>query len=242
MQKCVLITAGNTSEPIDRVRSITNTASGKLGSIIADAFYEKGGNVVYVCGKNSAKPTSPTLQTITIEGVTDLERTVRELAEQYTFDCIVHSMAVSDYTVKGILTYEELSEAILNSKSPVLNTKTGKLSSDLSNPVILLERAPKIIHEFRQLQPQALLVGFKLLVGVTEEELYKAGINIMKKNGCDLVCANDLNNINQDRHEAILISTDGQYKKLSTKAEIAAAIADKVFNLYAAEAADGGFK
>ena len=34
----ILITAGGTSEPIDSVRSISNTATGRLGSLIADAF------------------------------------------------------------------------------------------------------------------------------------------------------------------------------------------------------------
>ena len=34
--KRILITAGATSEPIDAVRAITNNATGKLGSYIAD--------------------------------------------------------------------------------------------------------------------------------------------------------------------------------------------------------------
>ncbi len=36
----VVITAGGTSEPIDMVRKITNSSSGKLGSIIASKFNE----------------------------------------------------------------------------------------------------------------------------------------------------------------------------------------------------------
>lgn len=232
MSRYVLVTAGNTSEPIDSVRSITNTASGKLGSIIADLFIEKGSNVIYVCGRNSIQPLQPTVQTITIEGVSDLYRVIGDLSEKYTFDCIVHSMAVSDYTVKGILSYEELSEAVLQGINPRISTIPGKLSSDLSNPVILLEKAPKIIGELKKLQPKALLVGFKLLVGVSEQELYTAAVTLMRKNNCDFICANDLNQINQIKHEALLINSDGQSMKLSTKEEIAHAIVNSISDIW----------
>lgn len=230
MPKCVLVTAGNTSEPIDSVRSITNTASGKLGSIIADVFISKGVNVVYLCGKNSVQPSQPTVQTVTITGVADLVQAIKSLSQSYSFDCIIHSMAVSDYTVKGTIPYDELSETILHGGSPAISTNPGKLSSDISNPVILLEKAPKVIREFKSLQPQALLVGFKLLVGVEENELYSAAVNLMNKNSCDFVCANDLNNITQNKHEALLLDKDGHYMKLSTKQEIASAIVNSILN------------
>ena len=49
----VVITAGGTSEMIDSVRSITNKSSGKLGSLIAENFYNFDNNieVVYDCGR-----------------------------------------------------------------------------------------------------------------------------------------------------------------------------------------------
>lgn len=232
MPKYVLVTAGNTSEPIDSVRSIVNKASGKLGSIIADVFMQHGAHILYICGKNSVQPSQPTTQTVTIDGVNDLDQAIKALSQKYTFDCIIHSMAVSDYTVKGLIPYDELSEAILQSITPVIETKSDKLSSDLSNPVILLEKAPKIIHKLKYLQPQALLVGFKLLVNVTENELYDAAMNLLKKNNCDFVCANDLNNINTNKHEALLINAAGQYTKLSTKQEIAYEIVNNIVDIW----------
>jgi phosphopantothenate-cysteine ligase len=140
-------------------------------------------------------------------------------------------MAVSDYTVKGILPYDELSDSILHNTEPII-AKPGKLSSDISDPVILLEKAPKIIRKFKELQPQALLVGFKLLVDVTEKELSSAAMNLMMKNNCDFVCANDLNNITPDKHEALLISKGGKCMKLTTKQEIADAIVNNILNIW----------
>lgn len=230
MSKCVLVTAGNTSEPIDSVRSITNTASGKLGSIIADVFSSEGVRVIYICGKNSVQPSQPPMEAVTIEGVADLYQAVKDLSQKYSFDCIVHSMAVSDYTVKGIIPYDELSEAIVHNIKPTISTKPGKLSSDITNPVILLEKAPKVIKEFKKLQPQALLVGFKLLVGVTENELYSAAMKLMEENDCDFVCANDLNNITQNKHEALFLDNDRHCIRLSTKQDIAHAIVNSILN------------
>lgn len=232
MSKYVLVTAGNTSEAIDSVRSITNTASGKLGSIIADVFISRGVDVIYVCGMNSALPMLVPVETIRIVGVNDLLQTVNALSENYSFDCIIHSMAVSDYTVKGIIPYEDLSDAILQNTEATFSTKSGKLSSDLSNPVILLEKAPKVISELKNLYPNALLVGFKLLVDAKEEELYSVAMKLMKKNRCDFVCANDLKHISPRKHEALIIEKDGQYSKAFTKPEIAHAIIDKIFRIW----------
>jgi phosphopantothenate-cysteine ligase len=228
MSKYILVTAGNTSEPIDSVRSITNTASGKLGSIIADGFISRGEDVVYVCGKSAARPAQSPVQTVTVEGVADLARAVKDLCISYRFDCIIHSMAVSDYTVKGILPYEELTRAAEQGTQPVIGSTQGKLSSDIPNPVILLEKAPKVIRLLRDLQPQALLVGFKLLVGVTEDELYLAARKLMEMNDCDYICANDLNHIAGDRHEALLIDRDGHCAKLATKQQIADAVINNI--------------
>lgn len=226
MPKTILITAGNTSEPIDDVRTITNTATGTLGSKIADLFIENGFNVVYICGKNSKTPEFKTIETVTILGVYELKEAIENLSKKYTFDCIIHSMAVSDYTVKSVLSYDELKENILDGKNLEEKPVLGKLSSEMENPVILLQKAPKVISFLRALQPKALIVGFKLLVGVSEEKLYETALNLMKKNDCDFVLANDLKNISNNSHLALLISKDKTYKKLPTKEKIA----EEIFN------------
>ena len=226
MPKTILITAGNTSEPIDDVRTITNTATGTLGSKIADLFMEKGFNVVYICGKSSKLPKYKTIETITILGVNELKKSIEEISKKYTFDCIIHSMAVSDYTVKSVISYDELKENILDGKDLEAKPVLGKLSSEMENPVVILQKAPKVINSLRALHPKALIVGFKLLVGVSEEKLYDTALTLMKKNDCDFVLANDLKNISENNHLALLISKDKAYIKLPTKEKIA----DEIFN------------
>ena len=54
----ILITAGGTSERIDEVRKISNIATGRLGSLIADAFLQKDTDVTYLCTEGAILPKS----------------------------------------------------------------------------------------------------------------------------------------------------------------------------------------
>jgi phosphopantothenoylcysteine decarboxylase/phosphopantothenate--cysteine ligase len=49
-QKNILVTAGPTHEAIDPVRFIGNASSGKMGYALAEAFAEKGANVILISG------------------------------------------------------------------------------------------------------------------------------------------------------------------------------------------------
>ena len=56
----IIVTAGGTSEPIDNVRRIANTGTGRLGSLVADELAEADwtGHIFYVCAKDSNRPVS----------------------------------------------------------------------------------------------------------------------------------------------------------------------------------------
>jgi len=231
MKKTILVTAGNTSEPIDRVRTITNTSSGKLGARIADALMALDYNVIYLCGKNAAQPEETPLETVRILGVADLAAAVDDLCARYQFDGIVHAMAVSDYTVQGVLPMTELEGHIHAGTRPSLTTD-GKLSSHMSDPVILLQAAPKIIARFKQYQPAALLVGFKLLVDVPEAELLSVATALLEKNHCDLVCANDLTQVTADGHRATILDKNGIVATGEAKWEIAVALAAQMNRMW----------
>src|SRR4051794_37922047 len=105
----ILVTAGNTLVPIDRVRGVTNVFTGRTGAAVALAAHARGHRV--------------TLLTSHPEAVTDLGeggpppagrwalsryRTFDELRQQMADavragpDAVVHSAAVSDYLVAGV--------------------------------------------------------------------------------------------------------------------------------------------
>lgn len=232
----IVITAGGTTEYIDKVRKITNSSSGKLGSIIANKLSNvENVKIFYICAKKSFRPEIRTnIEIIEIENTNDLKNTVEKVLSENNIDYFIHSMAVSDYYVDYVSTVEMIEKSIKengvinslkNSKYKLDNT--SKISSDEDNLIIMLKQTPKIISLIKEISPQTKLIGFKLLENVSEEELIYIATNLMKKNKCDYVVANDLKNINKNEHKAIIIKKNGKQIKVSTKQEIA----DKLYSL-----------
>jgi phosphopantothenate-cysteine ligase len=104
----------------------------------------------------------------------------------------------------------------------------GKISSDLDDVLVVLERAPKVISLYRGLAPGAIIVGFKLLSGVDEEELIRVGHALLKKNDCNYVLANDAKYFSAGEHIGHLIGRGGSYRTYDGKDAIADAIAAAV--------------
>ena len=61
--------------------------------------------------------------------------------------------------------------------------------------LVAIKYLPKVISVIKDASPKTFLVGFKLLDGVCDEKLIYVGRELMKKNNCDVVVANDLSNI-----------------------------------------------
>jgi phosphopantothenate---cysteine ligase (CTP) len=255
----ILITSGGTSEKIDNVRKITNTATGRLGSLIAEEFVNVGGSkidkIFYVCTKDAVVPSLQSLEISRIESVDELKNTLSEILTTQKVDAVIHTMAVSDYKLRGLSTAETLADAISQKlsaqgrnaygnsdkiKEIILNAveesisprNCSKVSSSIENLVLFMERTPKIIGMIKKLQPTAVLVGFKLLDGVDEPTLLRIGHELLEKNNCDFVLANDLRSIKDDKHNGILISPDKSFIRVSTKQEIAAVIVKSVFSKF----------
>jgi phosphopantothenate-cysteine ligase len=212
----ILITSGGTTESIDPVRAITNQATGRLGSLIAEQF--KNENVFYLCSGQAAIPKIEA-QVFTITDTRSLEETIRSVLTANNIDVIIHAMAVSDYRVKSV-----------RSASGEELDRTQKISSDETELTIVMEQTPKVISILRKFAPNAVIVGFKLLDGVSDETLKVAAEKLLRKNDCDFVLANDKKNIQGDSHRGILIYKNGDIQIFETKQEIAAGIAKAVRN------------
>ena len=229
----IVITAGGTSERIDNVRKITNSSTGKLGTVIATRMIENKGDkidkIYYVCSKSSLRPINEKVEVIEIVDTNDLKDTVNKLLTEQHIDCFVHSMAVADYTVDFVTTAEDLARSVDNSSgttlsaicNPDLKLVDDKISSYYDNLIIKLKRTPKIISMIKDISPSTKLVGFKLLDTVSEEQLITVGLALKEKNKCDLVVANDLNNIRLGNHKAVIIRGKGDYIVAAGKEDIA---------------------
>jgi len=249
----ILITAGGTNEPIDAVRSITNTSTGLLACEIHDAWvaYAKKNaldlTIHYVMTATAVLPeNSPYTHIHSVTDTFSVEITLQALLTQHRIDIMIHPMAVSDYYVHHTRTTKALSEALytyfhknkahlspqsietfLSESSELSYSKDEKIPSS-SSLYLHLKRTTKLIQQIKRLSPETKLIGFKLLANATESSMLLAANEQVRSSGCDLVLVNDIAYISSEKHPALLIE-DGQIvAHCTTKKEIATAILQEV--------------
>ena len=215
----LLITSGGTSEKIDQVRSITNHSTGKLGALIADSFLAQGDQVTLITTQNAIKPAAhPNLTIQIIENVQELFEMMKPLVK--THDVLIHSMAVSDYTPIYMTGFEQITTSQDLTEFLNKTNKQSKISSKDNYQVLFLKQTPKIISQVKKWNPNIRLIGFKLLVNVSKEELLTVARASLTKNQAEIIVANDLSDISDNQHHAYLVKINSVIKA-DTKEEIA---------------------
>ncbi len=220
--KKYVITSGGISEKIDNVRKITNSSSGKLGMTIANHLLESKSDITiyYVCSKNALRPSNTRVKIIEVAGTLDLKDKVESLLKNEKIDYFIHTMAVADYMVDYVTTLDKMKKSFLNN-SDMEVIKDTKISSYENNLVLVLKPTPKIISLIKKESPLTYLVGFKLLDDVSKKELIEVATRLRDKNKCDLVVANDLEDIRNKEHKAYIIDKEDKVVKASDKEDIA---------------------
>lgn len=225
----LLITSGGTTEPIDSVRGITNHATGTLGKIIAERALAAGHEVTLVTTKQAVKPAPQTnLTIIEITNVASLLETLEPLVKSH--QACIHSMAVSDYTPVYMTDLAEVEEAAQAGQLNQLLTKSNtesKISSKSDHQVLFLKKTPKVISHIKDWNPAIQLIGFKLLVDVTQEELFEVARASLIKNQADYILANDLTDIGPGQHIGYLVGHES-IEQADTKQAIADLILERV--------------
>ena len=203
----ILITSGGTSEKIDRVRSITNHSTGRLGKIIAETFLDKGDQVTLVTTPKAVCPAAhPNLTIVQIENVAELLESLEPLV--HTHDVLIHAMAVSDYTpvymtgLEAVAASPDMTEFLNKTNSE------SKISSQDDIQVLFLKKTPKIISLIKKWNPAIRLIGLKLLVDVAKEEILETARASLIKNQAEIIVANDLTEISNKEHKAYLVGND----------------------------------
>jgi phosphopantothenoylcysteine synthetase/decarboxylase len=193
----VLITAGGTREPIDGVRFITNSSSGKTGAAIAETLEAAGHTVVLIPANRS---------------VSELDNACQSALSGSHIDLVIHSAAVSDFVVRA-LTIDGVTHP-----APF----TGKIGSG-STLSVELTPGKKILPELKTYSqnPDVKLVGFKLTDGASEAEI-RAAVEKVLRAGADLVVHNDLKTMATLR--ATLWDKSGPREKLPTLSDLCAAL------------------
>jgi phosphopantothenoylcysteine decarboxylase / phosphopantothenate---cysteine ligase len=96
--KRVLVTAGPTEEPVDPVRVLTNTSSGKMGYAVARAAQEAGAAVTLISGPVSL-PTPAGVSRVDVRTAQEMFEAVKKGSKGA--DVFIAVAAVADYRVKN---------------------------------------------------------------------------------------------------------------------------------------------
>ncbi|MCJ7508438.1 MAG: bifunctional phosphopantothenoylcysteine decarboxylase/phosphopantothenate--cysteine ligase CoaBC [candidate division Zixibacteria bacterium] len=165
-EKRILITAGPTQEPIDKVRFLSNRSSGKMGYALALEAKKRGAKAILISGPTGIdKPQGIDFYQV---------KTAQEMHSQVKFhlkkaDVLIMAAAVSDFVPKIV-------------QSQKIKREEKKISLEL-------EPTADILKEIGKNKKDKLLVGFAL---ETENEVENAKRKLKEKN-LDLIVVNNPN-------------------------------------------------
>ena len=211
--KKILITAGPTREAIDPVRYISNHSSGKMGYALAEAFLNRGSEVVLVSGPVSLSLSHPNLELIKVNSANEMYLACCRYFE-WT-DIAVFSAAVADYRPEKI--------------------ESQKIKKNENHFSIRMVKNIDIAYEFGLVKgPYQWSVGFAL---ETENEL-KHAIGKLDKKNFDMVILNSMNDRNAgfgyDTNKITMVQKDfSQFRfPLKTKKAVAEDILDSLNSIF----------
>ena len=236
----ILVTAGNTQVPIDKVRCLTNIFSGRTGAGIALEAHRRGHNVTLLTSHPEVIPelgAGARLATrwhlFPYRTFDELDALMREKIAGQDLDAVIHSAAVSDYLAAGIYAPAQGTRFFEKSgrwqadggTAALVDRRAGKVKSDDPELWLRLVRAPKLVDSIRtDWAFTGVLVKFKLEVGVSDEQLLQAVEASRKQSAADLMVANTLEGAGT---HAFLGPHDGKYERVERE-ELAARLLDAV--------------
>lgn len=170
----VVITGGPSSEPIDDVRLITNTSTGELGVILAQAFWQSGHEVRLFFGRLSQFRLP---QAVYFDRNEDLLRMLEEMNERKSVDVVLHAAALADFQVVAV-------------RAGNIEVGLKKIGSEHEILSVELAPKPKVIAGLRDLFPSALIIGWKLELEGSRDDLIREATRQVKKNRTDACVIN----------------------------------------------------
>ena len=194
-RKMVAVTLGSNIAPIDSVRSIVNTSTGRTGWAISEHLYRMGHDVVCLVGNTSIDPK------FTLPDVRVSESPEKMLNESIHLakyipspEFWVHAAAVLDYV-------------------PEYND--GKMPSGADNWKIDLLPTKKHLQALKEHVEGSRRIGFKLDVGVGEETLVSRSKDLISENDLHAVVANLLDEVDDlSKKRCRIVFSNGEVESI----------------------------
>jgi phosphopantothenoylcysteine decarboxylase/phosphopantothenate--cysteine ligase len=211
----ILITAGPTQEPLDRVRYLTNYSSGKMGYALARAACQRGAEVTLVSGPTHLEKPSG-VHFIPVQTAREMYEAVIQQKNQ---DAVIMAAAVSDFS-------------FVQNKKEKMNKKDFSSSLEIqTNPDILAELAQK---RQKNGSKDQVLIGFSM----ETQNLIKRSQEKLKIKKIDLMIANSLKDQSSgfqvDTNQVSILDPEGKVENwpLMSKSQLADRILNRVKPLF----------
>ncbi len=202
----VLVTAGGTHEPIDKVRFIGNRSSGKMGKAVAREAYRRGAEVMIVAA--NVEEREPGIRWVDVETYAEVEEATTRLAAHA--DALVMAAAISDFTPAEV--------------------NEGKIRRGSTEELELrLVATGDILQVVRESNPELFMVGFAATFGDPVPDAREK----LGSKGIDLVVGNDISHegsgFGSDENEVYIVGRKGeQFVPRASKTEVAREILEAV--------------
>ena len=177
----VLITSGGTAEPVDGVRVLTNTSTGRTGAGIAAYFARRGHQVTLLRAANSAA-SEVRCDEETFRTFAELDSALTRRLGPGKFDVVIHAAAVGDFGIEAVVV-------------DGVSCPPGRAKIDSgSSPLLLLKPQPKLVEVLRARSGNDALkiVAFKLTHGAEPSAAWSAVMDLFDRTQADYVVHNDL--------------------------------------------------
>jgi phosphopantothenoylcysteine decarboxylase/phosphopantothenate--cysteine ligase len=200
----VLVTAGGTREPIDRVRVVSNRSSGKMGRAVAREAVRLGADVTVVAA--NVEEWEPGVRWVPVETYAELEEATLRLAREA--DALVMAAAVSDFTPA------QVEEGKIR--------RGGKKEMDLK-----LVATGDVLKAVRGSSPGLFVVGFAATFGDPVDDAREK----LESKGADLMVGNDISlsgsGFGSNENEVHVVGKGGgRFVPRASKREVAREILD----------------
>ncbi len=200
----ILITAGATWVKIDDVRILTNKFTGNTGLFLAKELSKKRHKVTLLVNPHciadrdlSCSGKSRQMLVRTFRYFDEFKKELNCLLRSSRYDAIVHTAAVSDYS---------------------LRPDRGKIPSGKKSITLKLEPTEKIVKTIRKRAPGAVLVQFKL--EVTAKDLVEKAHKSLISNNSDIVVANALTQL-KSGYRGLLVSRQKKVIAVNSSSQLA---------------------
>lgn len=199
----ILLTGGGTREPIDSVRFIGNTSTGRTAARLAERLTALGHEVTWLGAESAIRPQGVAHRASYVR-FEDLRAQLERLLGAEPFDAVVHAAAVSDYSVGGISGAGE-GDSVPGGKLP-----SGQpLTIDLTPNPKLIDR----LRDWAGGRPVR-VVGFKLTDTADRAGRERAIRGLFERAKVDAVVHNDLGDMRDGRHPFSVHRPDGRGEPL----------------------------